>query len=158
MTNTSLRMDGPILEEELSYQIVGAFYEVYNELRYGYSEQIYQRALYLVLKERGLKVEREVQINVHFRERLIGRHRLDFVVEGRVILESKATERLPPHTITQLRNYLTAARLPLGIVLHFGPRARYHRVLAPGALNEPQCIRQDSSNSLSVPLARRTEM
>lgn len=136
-----------IVDEELSYKIVGAFYEVFNELGFGYSEAIYQRALQIVLTQRGLLVEREVPIDVYFRGELIGRHRLDFRVEGRIVLEVKATERLPPHTMKQVRNYLTASRLNLGLVLHFGPRAAYHRILAPGAIQRPRSIRPDSSHS-----------
>lgn len=63
-----------------------------------------------------------------YRGHLVGRHRLDMVVEGSLVLEAKATEVFPPSAKRQLYGYLRGARLPLGLVLHFGPEPRVYRV------------------------------
>ena len=135
-----------LIEEELSYTVVGGFFDVYNELGHGFSEVIYQRALVIALQNRGLRVEREVPVDVHFSGQLVGRHRLDLLVEARIILETKATDKLADATRRQVRNYLAAARLELGLILHFGPEASYHRILAPRTVFPARPIRMHPSN------------
>jgi GxxExxY protein len=118
-----------IVEKELSYAIIGCFFLVYNELGFGFLESVYSRALEVALLEKGLLVQREVPVTVLFHGVVVGQHRIDMLVERRIILEIKSTERLTDVPKRQLRNYLTAFNLELGIILHFGPRAEYHRVL-----------------------------
>ena len=128
--NTATTSSRPlILEKELSHAIVGCFFDVYNELGYGFVESIYARALDITLRDRGLQVDREYPVAVSFRGQQIGFHRIDMFVERRVIVELKSTERLAETARRQLRSYVTAARLDLGILLHFGPVAKYHREL-----------------------------
>ena len=128
--NSNHANTSPILvEKELSHAIVGCFYDVYNELGFGFVESIYARALEITMRERGLRVDREYPIPVSFRGQQIGFHRVDMFVERRVILELKSTERLADTARRQLRSYVTAARLDLGILLHFGPVPKYHREL-----------------------------
>jgi GxxExxY protein len=121
-----------IVEKELSYQIVGAFYETYNEMGFGFLEPLYARRLQRALETRGLRVYREYPLPVHAGGEQIGFHRLDMLVEGRVIIEIKSTETLSQHAKRQLKNYLAATGLQLGILLHFGPKAEYYRVLGRG--------------------------
>lgn len=132
MTNGSARPERSsslvIIEKELSYIIVAAFFEVYNALGFGFLESIYARALEIALKRRGLLVEREYPITVLFHGETVGQHRCDMLVERRIVIEIKSTERLSDVPKRQLRNYLRALNLKLGLVLHFGPRAEYHRV------------------------------
>ena len=99
-----------IVEKELSHAIVGCFFDVYNELGYGFVESIYARALEITLRDRGLEVDREYPIAVSFRGQQIGFHRIDMFVERRVIVELKSTERLADTARRQLRSYVTAAR------------------------------------------------
>lgn len=118
-----------IVEKELSRVIVGCFFDVYNELGYGFVESLYTRALDIALREKGLQVEREYPATVTFRGQQIGFHRLDMLVERRIVVELKSTERLPESAKRQLRSYVTAVELELGILLHFGPLPRFYRVL-----------------------------
>jgi GxxExxY protein len=118
-----------IIEQKLSHTIVGCFFEVYNELGYGFVESLYARALEITMRGRGLQVDREYPIVVTFRGEQIGFHRIDMLVERRVIIELKSTERLAETARRQLRSYLTALELDLGILLHFGPVPRFHREL-----------------------------
>ena len=131
-TNEPLKLGRPlpqIVERELSYEIQGAFYETFNEMGRGLSEVLYSRALAIVLEERGLGVEREYPVVVTFRGRQIGFHRLDMLIERRVIVEIKAGEKLPPIALPQLRNYLGITKLELGILLHFGVKPVFYREL-----------------------------
>ena len=126
-----------LIEQELSYTIVGCAMQVYNELGYGFVEPIYVKALEVLLRERGVAVEREFPVDVWFHGVLVGRHRLDLLVERRISVEAKATERLSEVAHVQVRSTLRPAKLKLGLVLHFGPRFSYHRVLAPWLLDTP---------------------
>ena len=106
---------------ELTGAITGAFFEVYNELGYGFLEEIYARALGIVLRDKGLTVHREYPIRIRFRGQQIGFHRCDMLVARQVIVEIKATEVLASGAKNQLRNYLTAMNRDVGLLLHFSP-------------------------------------
>jgi GxxExxY protein len=119
-----------IVEKELSYAIINAFYEVYNKLGYGFLESLYAKALENALNRRQIPVEREHAVAVILDGQPIGNFRLDLLVSGRVIVEIKSTETISVSAKRQLRNYLTATGLQLGLLLHFGPdRAAFFRVL-----------------------------
>jgi GxxExxY protein len=134
MNSNPPRRQASIVHAELSYSIVGAMYVVHNELGFGFLESIYARALEIVLKERGHTVDREYPLIVRFRGEQIGFHRCDMLVDKKVIVEIKATEFLSLVPKQQLRNYVSTLGLDLGILLHFGPKANYYRVLGPKAL------------------------
>lgn len=131
MDANDLERSEGIIERELSYRIVNAFFEVYNALGYGFLESIYSAGLVTALEERGIRVEREVCVPVYFHERLLGNHKLDLLVERRIVVELKSTELLSRAAHRQLRNYLAASRLRLGLLLHFGPAPAFHRQLGP---------------------------
>ena len=121
---------GKILFPDLSYRVINAFFEVYNAYGYGFLEAVYSRSMVHALEKRGIEVSREVPIDVFFDGHLVGRHRLDLLVDRRIVLEIKATEQLSKAAQRQTRSYLAAANLELGIILHFGPTAAFQRVLA----------------------------
>ena len=124
-----------IIEKELSYGTIGCFYEAYNELGgYGHSENTYASAFAIALEEKGIKFEREHVVDVYFRSRRVGHHRLDFLIEGRVVVEIKAADKLPEMAVRQLLVYLAATQLQLGLLLHFGPSAVYQRILSPALI------------------------
>ena len=118
-----------LIEEELTRKIIGAFFEVYNALGFGFLESIYKRALEIALRRRGLLVEREFPIEVFFGGESVGFHRIDLLVERRVIVEVKATHKLAYGDRLQLMNYVTAMNQEVGLLLHFGPRPDIKRVL-----------------------------
>lgn len=121
---------GKIRFSDLSYRVINAFFEVYNAHGYGFLEAVYSRSMVHALEKRGIEVAREVPIDVFFDGHLVGRHRLDLLVDRRIVLEIKATEQLSKAAQRQTRSYLAAANLELGIILHFGPTAAFQRVLA----------------------------
>jgi len=114
---------------ELTRSIIGAFYAVYNELGFGLLESVYALALEWELRARGHLVEREVWTDVIYKGIPIARQRLDMIVDGLVVIEIKATEQLPSFARRQLLNYLTVTKFDLGLLLHFGPEAKVHRLV-----------------------------
>ena len=118
-----------IVDRELSYRVVNAFFEVYNTLGIGFLESVYARAMVIALRNREIEVDVEVPVKVFFEGHVVGVHRLDMLIEQRIVVELKSTEVLPRTALRQTRSYLAAANLELGIILHFGPEARFHRVL-----------------------------
>ena len=115
--------------EDLTRQIIGAFYRVYDRLGYGHLEGVYGAALEIELREMDLEVWREAPIDVWYRGRIIGKYRADFVVEQAVVLELKATYAIDESARRQLFNYLKSSHLRLGLLLHFGPNAKFCRIV-----------------------------
>jgi GxxExxY protein len=113
----------------LTSQIIGGFYEVYNTFGFGLLEGVYAAALQRELEARGLFVDREVWIDVMYKGEPVARQRIDIVVNYSVILEIKATEQLPTIARRQLLSYLRSTHLELGLILHFGPEPKVHRLV-----------------------------
>ena len=134
MTGGTARAGLALVHGELTRHIIGAFFEVYNELGYGFVESVYQRALPLALAAQGVRSEREVPLSVRFRGEVVGDYRADLIVEGKVIVESKVADKILPVHEMQLLNYLRATGITVGLVLNFGPRPTFRRLL----LTSPQ--------------------
>ena len=115
-------------DAELTGKIIGAFYEVYNELGHGFLESVYVNALALTLTNAGLRVEKEKLITVWFHNTVVGEFRADLVVEGRVIVETKAARSLDTAHEAQLLNYLRATEIEVGLLLNFGHRPDFKRL------------------------------
>jgi GxxExxY protein len=81
-----------IIEKELTEQIIKVYYDVYNELGYGFLEKVYQNAMYIELKQRGFFVEAQKQIKVKYKEFEVGEYYADLVVNEKIIIELKAAE------------------------------------------------------------------
>jgi len=118
-----------LVHGELTREIIGAFYEVYRELGYGFFETVYQRALPRALAARGVSSEREVPLVVRFRGDIVGEYRADLIADGRVVIEVKVAEQINQAHEMQLLNYLRATGLRVGLVLNFGPRPTFRRLL-----------------------------
>ncbi|MBA3338172.1 MAG: GxxExxY protein [Gemmatimonadaceae bacterium] len=119
-----------LLQESLTRSVIGAFFEVYNTLGYGFLERLYSMAMERELRERGHCVERELSVIVSYKGFPLARQRLDMVVDDLLVVEIKSTHELPRGAQRQLFNYLHATTLDLGLLLHFGPEAKFHRVIA----------------------------
>ena len=120
-------------EESVTREILGAFFAVYNELDFGHLESVYANALALELSWRGLKAEREVPLTVCYRGHEVGFYRADLVIERAVLVELKATRDLDPQARRQTLNYIRATNLGVGLLLHFGAKPRFERVVGPRA-------------------------
>jgi GxxExxY protein len=118
-----------LIERERSRSIIGGFLTAYYKLGFGFLESAYAAAIEIELKRRGHTVRREHRVEIWYDDTQIGLHRLDMLVDDRIVLEIKATDRLGPHTRRQLLNYLRATRLELGLILHCGPTPQVYRVI-----------------------------
>jgi|SRR5687768_12973844 len=118
-----------LLERRTTAGVIGAFYEVYNRLGYGFLEHVYSLALERELVERGHSVAREVIVTIYYKGKPLTRQRLDMVVDDKVVVENKSTYVLPSSTRTQILNYLKASTLEVGLILHFGPAAEFYRIV-----------------------------
>jgi GxxExxY protein len=123
------RHQSALLEGDTTEKIIGAFYAIYNELGYGFLERVYAGALEIELAERGLPYVRERPFDVEYHRHVVGLFRADFFVVGRVIVEVKSSRRLCEEDHRQLFNYLRATKTSVGLILHFGPQARFHRMI-----------------------------
>ncbi len=105
---------------DMSYQIRGSVFDVYNELGPGLLENIYEQALLIELNNRGLQVENQVPINVLYKGFDLGiQYRLDLLVNDQIILELKSVDTLLPVHYKQLITYLKIAKKPLGFLINF---------------------------------------
>jgi len=118
---------------ELTEKIIGVFYDVYNELGHGFLESVYEEAMAIALGQAGLQVERQVPLKVIFRGEVVGDFRADVVVEGAVILELKAVSGIDPAHEAQLLNYLRATEIEVGLLMNFGPRPQFKRLVFENA-------------------------
>lgn len=124
-TTNTLRL----LHGEISHEILRAFFRVHTALGHGFLEVVYRRSLAQELQQRGLEVAAEVPYSVRFDGTVVGDYRADIVVAGKVIVECKAAEFLTAAHEAQLLNYLKASGIELGLLLNFGPRATFRRLV-----------------------------
>jgi len=119
-----------IIYPDLSYEIMGAIFEVHKELGPGFLESVYEKALVEELLRKGLKVETQKGIHLTYKDKRIGLHRLDLVVDDKVVVELKTAERFSIHHRAQLTSYLKASGYKLGILVNFSKsKVEYQRVL-----------------------------
>jgi GxxExxY protein len=131
-------MENGLKHHPTTQKIIGVFFDVYNELGCGFLEAVYVEALALALRQEGLTVEREMPLSVSFRGRVIGRFRADLVVNGSVLVEAKAFAALQRVHEAQILNYLRATVLEVGLLLNFGPRPQFRRLLFDNTLKKHQ--------------------
>ena len=107
-------------DNEITYQIRGAIYDVYKNLGPGLLESVYEEAMVYELQKRGLKVERQVEVPIHYDGHLLKTSlRLDLLVEGRVIVELKSVKEMQDVFWKQTRTYLRLLGLNVGILVNF---------------------------------------
>jgi len=97
-------MNGDLKHSILTDKIIGTFYEVYNELGFGFLESVYENSLMIALREKGFKVEQQISIPVWFRGQRVGDFVADLLVEKKVILELKAVRAIDEAHKAQLLN------------------------------------------------------
>jgi len=122
--------DDKVIYRELSYRVMKAVFEVHNALGPGFVEGVYEEALAYELELHGVPFERQKVVTVSYKGRAVGTHRLDFVVDGKIVLELKAVSALTDVFKQQTLSYLKATGLRLGILINFGtPRVEYIRIV-----------------------------
>lgn len=118
-----------ILHKELSESILKVFYDVCNELGYGFLEKVYQNAMYLELKSLGFKVEPQRQIKVYYKNEVVGDFFADLLINDVIILELKACDSLVKSHYVQTLNYLKATNIEIGLLLNFGEKPEIKRLI-----------------------------
>jgi GxxExxY protein len=114
---------------EFTEKIIGAFYDVYNELGHGFLESVYEKALAIALAQAGMKVEQQVAVSVWFRGQQIGDFRADMLIDRNVLLELKAARTIEQAHEKQLLNYLRATDIEVGLLLNFGINPQFRRLV-----------------------------
>lgn len=125
MTNST-----KIIYRDLSYQIMGAIFEIHKELGPGFLESVCEKALLLELTNRGIKVDAEKRFDLTYKGKKVGTHRLDLIVDDKIVVELKTVERFAPHHTAQLLSYLKASGHRLGILVNFSKtKVEFRRVV-----------------------------
>ena len=122
--------------DDLTQEIIGVFYEVYNELGCGFLETVYREAMRLALKQADLHAVSEVPIQVRFRGELVGIFRADLIVNDTVLIELKACEALAREHESQTLNYLRATNIEVALLMNFGPTPRFKRLVMDNELKK----------------------
>jgi GxxExxY protein len=131
---------------ELTDKIIGIFYDVYNELGYGFLESVYEESLVIALREAGLEVESQVAVPVWFRQHKVGEFRADALVEDTIMLELKSARVLEAAHEAQLLHYLKSTEVEIGLLLNFGIRPQFRRLLFD---NDRKKIRENPCKSVA---------
>ena len=106
--------------EELTHKIIGCAMKVHNSLGKGFPEVIYQRAFLIELNKTELTIQREIEQPVYYEEQLVGKRRVDFLINKTILVEIKAISELDNSCINQILNYIEAFNLEIGLLINFG--------------------------------------
>ena len=113
--------------KELTEKIIGIFYKVYNNLGYGFLENVYENAMVLDFKKENIPAVSQYAIKVLYEDEIVGKYFADILVDGKVIVEIKAAKNLVLEHEAQLLNYLKATDKEVGLLLNFGPKPEFKR-------------------------------
>jgi GxxExxY protein len=117
---------------ELTGKIIGCAMEVHRFLGNGFQEVIYQRALAIEMAQQGITFSREHEMDIFYKGEHIGQRRVDFFVEGKIMVELKAVIQLEDVHLAQAINYLEAYGLEIGLLINFGNTSlQFKRVMKP---------------------------
>lgn len=120
--------------------MIGASYDVYNELGYGFLESVYTAALPRELQGREHRVSRELAVRIHYRGEYLCTLRMDLVVDDHLIVEVKAGSSLPPITAAQTFSYLRATNFEVALILHIGPKPEVRRLTYPNTSQRTSAV------------------
>ena len=124
-------MNNDILYKDECYKIIGACINVHKELGPGFLEAVYQESLALEFLEQGIPFEKERDIRIFYKDKLLDKcYKADFLCFGKIIVELKALSELSNDHISQILNYLKATKLQVGLLVNFGsPSLVYKRLI-----------------------------
>jgi GxxExxY protein len=112
---------------DITSKILKSFYNVYNELGYGFLEKVYEKSMLIELQKQGLFCEKQKAIKVYYKKELVGDYYADIIVENKIIIELKAVEKIIKKHEVQLVNYLKATEIEVGLLLNFGSKPEHIR-------------------------------
>ena len=114
---------------DLTEGIIGCFYDVYNELGFGFIESVYENSLCIALRARGFDVHQQIAIPVWFRGTRVGDFDADVMVNRLILLELKTARTIESAHLGQLMNYLKATEIEVGLLMNFGPKPQFKRIV-----------------------------
>ncbi len=129
-----INQDYPL--SDLTGKVIGCAMEVHRIIGNGFQEVIYQRALAIEMAQNNISFSREHEMDIFYKGQKIGLRRVDFFVEGKIMLELKAVVQLDDMHLAQAINYLEIYRLDIGLLINFGKRSlQFKRVMKPKSKN-----------------------
>ena len=129
-TNERESKNGGLLYPELSYLLMGILFEIHNKLGNKFQEKHYQRALEIELRKPCIPYEKEFKTQVNFEGEKLGDFFLDFVIDKKIILETKTIPMITMNDVKQVIRYLESTGMHLGIIVNFrGSQVEYRRVV-----------------------------
>ncbi len=132
--------------QDVTEPVIKAFFDVYNELA-GFPEFVLCRAMAIAIRETGLSAAEEIHLPVWFRGHRIVTFKADLVVQSQVIVEVKARPEIDPFNKAQVLHYLKATGLEVGLLLNFGRRPQFTRVVYESARKRPSHVPPGSDSS-----------
>ena len=117
------------LHKSITEDILKVYYDIYNQLGYGFLEKVYQNAMFFELRNKGYDVKAQSPIKVYLKGQLIGEYYADLIIDNKIIVELKACELLMSVHIAQLMNYLKATEVEVGLLLNFGEEPEFKRII-----------------------------
>lgn len=131
-------IDNKYPESELTGKIIGCAMEVHKVLGNGFQEVIYQRALAIEMNNQRIAYSREHEMDIFYKGEIIGGRRVDFFVEGKIMVELKAIIQLEDVHLAQAINYLEAYNMSIGLLINFGSKSlQFKRVMKPQKNHSP---------------------
>ena len=107
--------------EEITRQIIGCAYKVFNNLGFGFLESVYEKAMVIELTKSNLKAEQEKPLKVYYDNHVVGDFYVDLLAEDEIVIELKSVENLAKAHEVQLVNYLNGLNKEIGLLINFGP-------------------------------------
>jgi GxxExxY protein len=128
--------------EELTHQIIGCAYKVFNTLGFGFLESVYKKAMLIELNKSALHGEEEKPLKVHYDNHIVGDFYVDKLVEDEIIIELKSVEQITKAHEVQLVNYLNGLQKDIGLLINFGPtgvalQRKYRKTMEQDKHDEP---------------------
>ena len=145
-----IRIGGNMLHADVTDGIIKAFYKVYNSLGYGFLERVYENALFLELTSSGFQAVQQHPIQVFYEQQLVGEYFADLLVNDLIILELKAAEHVRDEHVAQLTNYLKATGKEVGLLLNFGVKPEFKRIVFSNSFKNPCKSAQSASSAFHV--------
>jgi GxxExxY protein len=135
----TIQTQAAMVHESLTHKIIGCAMQVHRTLGNGFQEVIYQRALSIEFHLDNLTFNREQEMSIYYRDRVIGKRRVDFFVENTIMVEIKAVTKLDDVHMAQALNYLECYKIPVGLLLNFGQRSLEFKRVHNNRLNVDSC-------------------
>jgi len=141
----------PLIEGELSHEIIGAAMKVHSVLGPGLLEKVYENALVVELRLRGLAVDQQRRFSVLYESVPVGEYVPDILVEGRIIVDTKTVNVIGDAEKATMIHYVTHSRCPLGLIINFSkPSLEWVRILRPDSRTSQQLLRKRGNPRQSV--------